>query len=167
MPLHIHHGGERVRVSEHRLHADFIKIRLFLSLSLFSVSSMQMCAYVVCATHLHQVPLFNGSSYLRFAPLGDTALIWLELKVSFRFLPFRIRTLFATLSFCRTYVNIITHLMMMMMAMVVLVAVVVGVRLRLRQPQPFYHVVLVLIILRHSIFHLHFETCGEFAIISD
>lgn len=29
-----------------------------------------------------QVPLFNGSSYLRFAPLGDSALIWLELKVS-------------------------------------------------------------------------------------
>ncbi|XP_055323998.1 uncharacterized protein LOC129578841 [Sitodiplosis mosellana] len=28
-----------------------------------------------------QVPLFNGSSYLRFAPLGDTALIWLELQI--------------------------------------------------------------------------------------
>lgn len=33
--------------------------------------------------YFSQVPLFNGSSYLRFAPLGDTALIWLELKVSF------------------------------------------------------------------------------------
>ncbi|XP_017475143.1 PREDICTED: uncharacterized protein LOC108365595 isoform X1 [Rhagoletis zephyria] len=28
-----------------------------------------------------QVPAFNGSSYLRYAPLGDSALIWLELKV--------------------------------------------------------------------------------------
>ncbi|XP_037954397.1 uncharacterized protein LOC119684428 [Teleopsis dalmanni] len=28
-----------------------------------------------------QVPAFNGSSYLRYAPLGDKALIWLELKV--------------------------------------------------------------------------------------
>ncbi|XP_004535980.1 uncharacterized protein LOC101451481 [Ceratitis capitata] len=28
-----------------------------------------------------QVPSFNGSSYLRYAPLGDSALIWLELKV--------------------------------------------------------------------------------------
>lgn len=30
-----------------------------------------------------QVPSFNGSSYLRFAPLGDSSLIWLELKVIF------------------------------------------------------------------------------------
>ncbi|XP_011186312.1 uncharacterized protein LOC105214523 [Zeugodacus cucurbitae] len=28
-----------------------------------------------------QVPAFNGSSFLRYAPLGDSALIWLELKV--------------------------------------------------------------------------------------
>ncbi|XP_039955222.1 uncharacterized protein LOC120771342 [Bactrocera tryoni] len=28
-----------------------------------------------------QVPAFNGSSYLRYAPLGDSALIWLELKI--------------------------------------------------------------------------------------
>ncbi|XP_055847486.1 uncharacterized protein LOC129913052 isoform X2 [Episyrphus balteatus] len=28
-----------------------------------------------------QVPSFNGSSYLRYAPLGDSALIWLELQV--------------------------------------------------------------------------------------
>ncbi|XP_054739354.1 uncharacterized protein LOC129245297 [Anastrepha obliqua] len=28
-----------------------------------------------------QVPAFNGSSYLHYAPLGDSALIWLELKV--------------------------------------------------------------------------------------
>uniref|UniRef100_A0A1A9Z5K8 Pikachurin-like n=1 Tax=Glossina pallidipes TaxID=7398 RepID=A0A1A9Z5K8_GLOPL len=28
-----------------------------------------------------QVPSFNGSSFLRYAPLGDSALIWLELKV--------------------------------------------------------------------------------------
>ncbi|GAB0093613.1 uncharacterized protein DMENIID0001_087780 [Sergentomyia squamirostris] len=28
-----------------------------------------------------QVPSFNGSSYLRFAPLGDSALIWLEFKI--------------------------------------------------------------------------------------
>lgn len=36
----------------------------------------------ICSFRL-QVPLFNGSSYLRFAPLGDSALIWLELKVIF------------------------------------------------------------------------------------
>nr|XP_036233101.1 uncharacterized protein LOC106619610 [Bactrocera oleae]XP_036233105.1 uncharacterized protein LOC106619610 [Bactrocera oleae]XP_036233111.1 uncharacterized protein LOC106619610 [Bactrocera oleae]XP_036233118.1 uncharacterized protein LOC106619610 [Bactrocera oleae] len=28
-----------------------------------------------------QVPAFNGSSFLRYAPLGDSALIWLELKI--------------------------------------------------------------------------------------
>uniref|UniRef100_A0A1I8QC63 Pikachurin n=1 Tax=Stomoxys calcitrans TaxID=35570 RepID=A0A1I8QC63_STOCA len=28
-----------------------------------------------------QVPSFNGSSFLRYAPLGDSVLIWLELKV--------------------------------------------------------------------------------------
>ncbi|KAH8410993.1 hypothetical protein KR222_005642, partial [Zaprionus bogoriensis] len=28
-----------------------------------------------------QVPAFNGSSFLRYAPLGDSALIWLELQV--------------------------------------------------------------------------------------
>ncbi|XP_062132511.1 uncharacterized protein LOC133843116 isoform X2 [Drosophila sulfurigaster albostrigata] len=28
-----------------------------------------------------QVPAFNGSSFLRYAPLGNSALIWLELKV--------------------------------------------------------------------------------------
>ncbi|XP_017049914.1 pikachurin isoform X2 [Drosophila ficusphila] len=31
-----------------------------------------------------QVPAFNGSSFLRYAPLGDTALIWLELKVTLK-----------------------------------------------------------------------------------
>lgn len=30
---------------------------------------------------MNQVPAFNGSSFLRYAPLGDSALIWLELKV--------------------------------------------------------------------------------------
>ncbi|XP_062543336.1 basement membrane proteoglycan [Armigeres subalbatus] len=28
-----------------------------------------------------QVPSFNGSSYLRFAPLGDSCIIWFELKI--------------------------------------------------------------------------------------
>ena len=28
-----------------------------------------------------QVPAFNGSSYLRYAPIGDRAIIWFELKV--------------------------------------------------------------------------------------
>ncbi|XP_055379574.1 uncharacterized protein DDB_G0283357 [Condylostylus longicornis] len=28
-----------------------------------------------------QVPSFNGTSYLRYAPLGDSALIWLELQI--------------------------------------------------------------------------------------
>ncbi|XP_055610114.1 pikachurin isoform X2 [Uranotaenia lowii] len=28
-----------------------------------------------------QVPSFNGSSYLRYAPLGDTCIIWFELKI--------------------------------------------------------------------------------------
>lgn len=28
-----------------------------------------------------QFPMFNGSSNLRYAPLGETAIIWLELKV--------------------------------------------------------------------------------------
>lgn len=37
----------------------------------------------ICLLVRSQVPLFNGSSYLRFAPLGDSALIWLELKVIF------------------------------------------------------------------------------------
>lgn len=60
-----------------RMHADFIKISF--SLSLFH--SFHICKYA-------QVPLFNGSSYLRFAALGDTALIWLELKVSFHLLLF-------------------------------------------------------------------------------
>ncbi|XP_037714963.1 pikachurin isoform X2 [Drosophila subpulchrella] len=31
-----------------------------------------------------QVPAFNGSSFLRYAPLGDSALIWLELKVTLK-----------------------------------------------------------------------------------
>lgn len=28
-----------------------------------------------------QIPMFNGTSNLRYAPLGETAIIWLELKV--------------------------------------------------------------------------------------
>uniref|UniRef100_A0A182PTF0 EGF-like domain-containing protein n=1 Tax=Anopheles epiroticus TaxID=199890 RepID=A0A182PTF0_9DIPT len=28
-----------------------------------------------------QVPSFNGSSYLRYAPLGDSCIIWFELKI--------------------------------------------------------------------------------------
>lgn len=47
------------------------------------LSNIKFCIQTVCSFVRSQVPLFNGSSYLRFAPLGDTALIWLELKVIF------------------------------------------------------------------------------------
>lgn len=64
----IHHSNENV--ISHHLHVHKI------------LSNIKFRILAICSIVHSQVPLFNGSSYLRFAPLGDSALIWLELKVS-------------------------------------------------------------------------------------
>lgn len=124
----------RRRPSVCRLMQNLLKSFSFLSLLLSFY--IWKCACI----RTHQVPLFNGSSYLRFAPLGDTALIWLELKVSS--IMFYSRTLLV-----RIAVNIITNLRC---GVPDAGATLLGARPNL------YYARLMLIILWHSIFHLHF-----------
>lgn len=70
--IYTHHSNENV--ISHHLHIH--KILPNIKFRILTICSFR--------SFIHsQVPLFNGSSYLRFAPLGDTALIWLELKVIF------------------------------------------------------------------------------------
>ncbi|KAH8258019.1 hypothetical protein KR038_004423 [Drosophila bunnanda] len=60
---------------------DLCEIRMDLQVGASSESSLWHYPYMV---YLFQVPAFNGSSFLRYAPLGDSALIWLELKVTLK-----------------------------------------------------------------------------------
>lgn len=60
---------------------DLCEIRMDLQVSGGRRNNFLILSNCSSLSALKQVPAFNGSSFLRYAPLGDSALIWLELKV--------------------------------------------------------------------------------------
>lgn len=80
-----HHGGKCLPSDQGAVclcplgfGGDLCEMRLDLMVGLYRTN---WCFYLLNFRFITKVPSFNGSSYLRYAAIGDTSLIWFELKV--------------------------------------------------------------------------------------